>query len=365
MSTGAEDMEGSEEFAYNLRDYHYELPPELIAQRPWERRESCRLLVMDRSNGRLAHRRFHDLRDYLEPGDTLVVNDTCVVPARLAGIKDTGGRVELLVLDPYKDPELGLKEGYQCLVKAAKKPRPGSAISFKDGTSAEILSPLKEGKARVRFSGPEHLLQLLDRIGQVPLPPYIHRNGDGQASDDASSYQTVYARKPGAVAAPTAGLHFSQSLLADLSGSGVDIVTVTLHVGYGTFAPLRAEDIREHRMHSEYAEVGEESAEQIRKAGREGRRIVAVGTTVVRILEWVAMESGEVAPFSGFCSHYIYPGYRFRVVHSMITNFHLPESSLMLLVSAFAGREAVLNAYSEAVEKDYRFFSYGDAMLIL
>jgi S-adenosylmethionine:tRNA ribosyltransferase-isomerase len=358
-------MGGNLEIAYNLGEYDYALPPELIAQAPMERRESSRLLVLDRGSSLLAHHGFEGILRYLEPGDLMVLNDTRVVPARLMGSKETGGQVELLVLDPYKDPGLGSKEGYVCLVKASKGLRAGSVVSLRGGARAEVLSSAVDGKARVRFEGPDELLQLLGRIGEIPLPPYIRRNGAEPPCDDISSYQTVYACNPGAVAAPTAGLHFSRSLLDEIFAMSIELVKVTLHVGYGTFSPLRVEDIRLHRMHAEHAEVSEEAAGRIRAAKEQGRRIVAVGTTVVRILEWVARESGEVVPFRGPCEHYIYPGYRFSVVDGMITNFHLPKSSLLLLVSAFAGREAILDAYAEAVRKEYRFFSYGDAMLIL
>jgi S-adenosylmethionine:tRNA ribosyltransferase-isomerase len=268
-------------------------------------------------------------------------------------------------MDPYKEPDTGCREGYQCLVKAAKKPQSGSVIFLKGGVQGQILTPVTQGKAQIRFSNTQSLLSILEKIGEVPLPPYIRRNGNRALVDDVKKYQTVYARKPGAVAAPTAGLHFSQELMQELENKGVELLRVTLHVGYGTFSPIRAHDIRDHSMHAEYAEISVEAAERIEKARRQGRRIVAVGTTVVRILEWVACRSDEIAPFSGFCNHYIYPGYSFRVVGAMITNFHLPRSSLLLLVSAFAGRDTILNAYSEAVQNEYRFFSYGDAMLIL
>jgi S-adenosylmethionine:tRNA ribosyltransferase-isomerase len=313
----------------------------------------------------LEHRRFGDLPGYFRDGDLLVVNDTRVVPARLRGTKKTGGRVEMLVLDPYKSPEQGTEEGYTCLLKAAKHTRPDSIITLAGGIQAKVLASLPEGKAMVRFLLPDPLLDLLDRTGEVPLPPYIRRNGSPAPVDDAKAYQTVYARNPGAVAAPTAGLHFSESLLRELEHLGVQRTTVTLHVGYGTFAPIRVEDVRKHRMHSEYVEVNAAASQAVETAKREGRRVVAVGTTVVRTLEWVALRCGAVLPYAGLCDHYIYPGYEFRCVDAMITNFHLPQSTLLLLVSAFAGRERILHAYGEAVQRRYRFFSYGDAMLIL
>ncbi|MGV8074014.1 MAG: tRNA preQ1(34) S-adenosylmethionine ribosyltransferase-isomerase QueA [Syntrophobacteraceae bacterium] len=357
-------MEDSSEISYNLDDYNYDLPDELIAPAPASRRDGSRLLVLDRSRGEFEHRRFYEITDYLAPGDVLVVNNTRVVPARLFGTKESGGRAELLVLDPYKDPELGATDGYQCIIKTSKRPRAGGLIDFQNGARARIVAYLGDGKGVIQFQSEEPILSLLDRIGQVPLPPYIHRDGDAAPVDDRNSYQTVYASIPGAVAAPTAGLHFSQLILDALKSRGIDIVTVTLHVGYGTFAPLRVKDIRKHVMHPEYAEVSGEAAEQINSAEREGRRIVAVGTTVVRILEWASLQFGRITEFSGFCNHYIYPGYNFRIVDALITNFHLPKSTLLLLVSAFAGRDVVLNAYREAVQREYRFFSYGDAMFI-
>jgi S-adenosylmethionine:tRNA ribosyltransferase-isomerase len=293
------------------------------------------------------------------------LNDTKVVPARLSGTKETGGKVELLVAEPYKSFGNGNGENYQCMVKSSKPLRQDSLVTLQDGTLARVASSPKDGLASVCFLTDEPLLSLLERVGQVPLPPYIRRESEQAAIDDASLYQTVYALRPGAVAAPTAGLHFTRSVLQDLVAAGVETATITLHVGYGTFAPIRNEDIRTHRMHGEYVEISRGASEQIERARCEGRRILAVGTTVVRTLEWVACQCGAVKEFSGLCSHYIYPGVDFRVVSGMITNFHLPKSTLMLLVSAFAGRQKVLEAYREAVSREYRFFSYGDAMLIV
>jgi S-adenosylmethionine:tRNA ribosyltransferase-isomerase len=365
LSIGADTMGDRGGFTFQLEDYSYDLPSSLIAQCPAERREASRLLIVDRRTGRLEHRQFEDILMFLRPGDVLVVNDTRVVPARLFGTKESGGRVELLVLDPYKDADLGEREGYECLLKSAKRPRPGSVILLEDGFRAEVLAPVKEGRTRTRFISSEPLLDVLGRIGKIPLPPYIQRTDNGHRADDVTAYQTVYAQTPGAVAAPTAGLHFSRPLLERFAGCGVTLATVTLHVGFGTFAPVRTEDIRKHRMHSEYVEISSAAAKTINDAAREGRRIVAVGTTVVRALEWVAIKSGQVTSFSGLCDHFIFPGYRFRIIDSLITNFHLPKSTLLLLVSAFAGREEVLNAYQEAISRRYRFYSYGDAMLIL
>jgi S-adenosylmethionine:tRNA ribosyltransferase-isomerase len=360
---------------YCLEDYDYQLPPSLIAQVPSSKREASRLMVLDRWRNSIKHQQFEDLPEYLRAEDVLVLNDTRVVPARLLGSKETGGKVEILVMDPYKDPDTGYREGYQCLMKVSKPPRPGSVILFESGFRGEILGPVRDGKTWIRFLNPGvPLLSILEQIGEVPLPPYIQRQNEqvpcsgknsNQLVNDRNLYQTVYASKPGAVAAPTAGLHFSKELLRKLTSRGIELFWVTLHVGYGTFAPIRVRDIRDHSMHPEYAEIPCETAEHIERARQEGRRIVAVGTTVVRILEWMAHEFGTVIPFSGFCNHYIYPGYHFHVVKAMITNFHLPRSTLLLLVSAFAGRESILKAYHEAIQEGYRFYSYGDAMLIL
>lgn len=355
---------GGEEPAFHIDDYDYDLPESSIAQAPCAARSDSRLLVLDRSTGEVEHRSFQDMVALLRPGDLLVTNDTRVVPARLLGRKESGGRVELLVLNPLEIPEAGADEGHECLVKSSKHLRAGSIVHLEDGVRAEFVRPLGEGKARVRFLTSEPLLHVLDRIGCVPLPPYIRRDGMEAPVDDLAAYQTVYAAKPGAVAAPTAGLHFSHETLGRLLAAGIARASVTLHVGYGTFAPIRTQDIREHRIHSEYVEVSGDTAEVVERVRSSGGRIVAVGTTVVRTLEWAARKSGAVQAVSGLCDHYIYPGYRFRVIDAMITNFHLPQSTLLLLVSAFAGREAVLDAYREAIERGYRFFSYGDAMLI-
>jgi S-adenosylmethionine:tRNA ribosyltransferase-isomerase len=358
-------MEGRGEPNYDLDDYHYDLPEALIAQEPLEQRETCRLLVLRRSREILEHRRFDEICSYLRPGDVLVLNDTRVVPARLLGVKATGGKIELLVLEPFKPGEHNDGRTYSCLVKAAKPPKLHSRITLSNGLQAEIMTPPDEGRAQVRFLTSEPLSTLLEIVGQVPLPPYIHRNGMNSHCDDAAFYQTVYAREPGSVAAPTAGLHFSTGLLGELDQRGVEIVKITLHVGYGTFAPMRVKDVREHAMHPEYAEISRDAAQRITRAKSEGRRIIAVGTTSVRTLEYVALKEGTVTAFSGYCDLYIYPGFRFRIVDAMITNFHLPRSTLLLLVSALAGRKTILHAYNEAVREYYRFFSYGDAMLIL
>lgn len=358
-------MEGRDDYSFRLEDYDYDLPQELIAQFPTGRREKCRLLVLDRTRNDLRHSCFEDLRSFFDRGDLLVVNDTRVVQARLLGHKSSGGKVELLVLDPYKPPEKGASEGYCCLVKSSKGVRAGLTIELKEGVRARVVASLEDGKALVCFPGDCGLLEILDRIGEVPLPPYITRAGAPAPVDDQACYQTEYARTPGAVAAPTAGLHFTKGLMQDLKDEGIETAAITLHVGYGTFAPVRCEDIREHRIHSEFVEMDESAAEAINRAKRDRRHIVAVGTTVVRTLEWIHSRFGELRPFSGMCNHFIYPGYSFGVVDHVITNFHLPKSSLILLVSAFTGRSTILSAYREAINERYRFFSYGDAMLIL
>ncbi len=357
-------MAARRDVSFRLEDYDYDLPPELIAQRPAPAREHSRLLVLDRLSGAVGHSRFDRIGQLLRPGDLLVVNDTRVVPARLTGRKKTGGMVELLVLDPYKPLESGSLEGYCCLIKASKGFRTGQVIELSEGICAEVIAAPADGRAQVRFSGACGIVDILDRIGETPLPPYIERASGQAAVDDRICYQTEYARHPGAVAAPTAGLHFTKSLLNELTASGIRLAALTLHVGYGTFAPIRCSDIREHRMHPEFIEIGKQTADAVNRAMREQRRVVAVGTTVVRTLEWVHAREGEIIPFRGMCDHYIYPGCRFAVVDCMVTNFHLPKSSLILLVSAFAGRSRILSAYRDAVRERYRFFSYGDAMLI-
>ena len=358
-------MEGNTDPQYHLEEYDYALPASLIAQEPLAARARCRLLVLHRAAGIFEHQAFHKLPGYLRAGDVVVLNDTKVVPARLLGVKETGGKIELLVLEPFRSAKHDGGDAFTCLVKASKPPKPHSRVTLKGGLQAEILTPLEEGKARVRFLTSAPLPSILEQAGEVPLPPYIHRDGPGMQCDDAHCYQTVYAREPGSVAAPTAGLHFTAPLLQELAEHGVEIVHVTLHVGYGTFAPMRGEDIREHRMHPEYAQISSVSAERIARAKSEGRRIVAVGTTSARILEWVALKQGTVTSFCGYCDLFIYPGFQFQAVDALITNFHLPKSTLLLLVSAFAGRTTILDAYREAINANYRFFSYGDAMLIL
>jgi S-adenosylmethionine:tRNA ribosyltransferase-isomerase len=341
---------------FSLVNYGYELPPHLVAAHPATRREDARLLVLERATGERKHMRFRDLPGLLGAGDLLVLNDTRVIPARLCGRKASGGRVEFLLLSA---PNGSSECVCECLVKG--KPRLGSRVCLPGGIEAEVLGYLGPGRARVRLRSERPLAEALEEAGQVPLPPYIRREAE---PSDRERYQTVYAEQPGAVAAPTAGLHFSRELLDGLEGRGVEILKVTLHVGYGSFMPLRVQDIREHAIHSEPAEVSPETARRLGEARAAGKRVVAVGTTATRALEWAATEAGA-QPRRGECDLYIYPGYRFRVVEALITNFHLPESSLLVLVSAFAGRETILSAYREAIEAGYRFYSYGDSMLIL
>ena len=335
-------------------DFHYDLPSELIAQQPLPERTSSRLLVVNAAERAFQDRRFIDVVDYLQPGDLLIFNDTRVLPARLFGRKETGGAVEILI-----ERITGAHDALAQL-GVSKKPKPGSRILLESGGTLTVLG--REGEFyTLRLEGPEALEKLLLRQGRMPLPPYITREAE---ADDAERYQTVYARAPGAVAAPTAGLHFDAPLLSRLHEKGVEFGYVTLHVGAGTFQPIRAERLENHVMHREWLNVGAELVEKIRRARGAGRRVVAVGTTVVRALE-SALRDGQVQPFAGETQIFIFPGYRIASVDALITNFHLPESTLLMLVSAFAGRELMLEAYRHAVEQRYRFFSYGDAMLIL
>lgn len=365
-------MTGETNISYRLSDYDYELPEELIALEPSRRREESRLLVLKRCSGEIVHTVFREITGYLHPGDLLVLNDTKVVPARLYGRKETGGRVELLVLDPFLDPELASERGYECLVKASKPLKPGmpvNVISSREGEGHHesvvltVMEQSGEGTVRVKLPDGWNIMDLLEKFGEVPLPPYIRRSKT-PGPEDLERYQTVYARHPGAVAAPTAGFHFSEEILRELQNRGISITFVTLHVGYGTFEPVKTEDVRQHKMHKEWCEVSRETADLIGSTRRQGGRVIAVGTTVVRVLEGVVSQCSDF-PYRGFCDCYIVPGYRFKVVDAMVTNFHLPKSTLILLVSAFAGRDLILSAYREAIARRYRFYSYGDAMLIL
>jgi S-adenosylmethionine:tRNA ribosyltransferase-isomerase len=335
-------------------DFDFDLPPELIAQAPLERRSDSRLLVLDVAGGSKSDRRFDELPGLLREGDLLVFNDTRVLPARLYGRKDSGGAVEILIERVTGSHEARAQLG------VSKKPRPGGRIELADGSQVTVLG--REGEFfLLRFEVDEPLERLLGRLGEMPLPPYIERGAD---DSDMERYQTVFARQPGAVAAPTAGLHFDEALLERLRQRGVDTGYVTLHVGAGTFQPMRADDVRDHVMHREWLNVGAELVEKIRATRAAGGRVVAVGTTVVRALESATVE-GVLRPFAGETQIFIFPGYRITSIDALITNFHLPQSTLLMLVSALAGRDVILDAYRHAVEQRYRFFSYGDAMLIL
>lgn len=362
------------EDTFQLASYDFQLPEDRIAQRPCDRRDRSKLLILDCGSDRTEHRQFSDIVDYFLPNDVLVINNTKVFPARLFGRKESGGKVEALFL---AFPEIilarELDKGWfqveaDALVKSSKRPKPGSSLIFGPRMEASVLELLENGQVRLelryRPEKDKNLEDLFAQYGQIPLPPYIKRP-DGSTDEDVRRYQTKYARDTGSVAAPTAGLHFSEELLEKIRERGVVIVTITLHVGYGTFAPVRTADIRDHRIHSEYIRIPPETAETINDYKKYGSRIWAVGTTTARALEYTAHLNGEIAPFHGLCDMYIYPGYRFRVIDNLITNFHLPQSSLLFLVSALAGRERILQTYREAIDRDYRFFSYGDAMAIL
>ena len=337
-------------------DYYFDLPQELIAQDPLEDRAASRLLVMNTKTGEIEHRIFRDIKEYLRPGDTLVLNDTKVIPARLLGTKeDTGANVEILLLK-----RLGA-DRWETLVRPGKKLKPGARVTFGDGSlKAVILDILDEGNRLVKFDYEGIFEEILDRLGEMPLPPYITHK-----LEDKNMYQTVYAKYEGSAAAPTAGLHFTQELLDEIRAMGVNTAFVTLHVGLGTFRPVKVDDVTNHHMHSEWYQVSEEAAQLINKTHEEGHRVICVGTTACRTVESAADESGIVHAGSDDTSIFIYPGYRFKVMDGLITNFHLPESTLVMLVSAFAGRERVLGAYEEAIRLKYRFFSFGDAMFIV
>lgn len=340
-----------------LSDFDYHLPPELIAQRALPQRDQSRLLVLNRYSGKISHRFFRDIVDYLNPGDCLVLNETRVIPARLRGIKKVSGLKVEILLNRQLDADL-----WEVLAKPARRIKVGTQILFND-LEAEVVERCPGNRRQVRFNyRGEEFWSKLEHIGEIPLPPYIYRE-NGPLPEDREAYQTIYARSPGAVAAPTAGLHFTPELLDLIIQKGVKIARITLHVGLGTFQPVRSEDISSHQMASEYYEVGEEAAQIINTT--EGR-IIAVGTTTVRTLESTPSTNGvRVAPSVGLSNLFIYPPYHFQVVDGLITNFHLPKSTLLMLVSALAGREHILSAYQEAIREGYRFFSYGDAMLII
>lgn len=339
----------------DLHDFYYDLPQELIAQDPLDDRSSSRLLILDKESGSIKHEIFHNITEYLRPGDCLVINDTKVIPARLYGVrKDTGAKIEILLLKRKEN------DMWEVLVKPGRKAKPGTVISFGDGIlECEVKDIVDDGNRIIQFSYQGIFEEILDRLGQMPLPPYITHE-----LKDKNRYQTVYARHNGSAAAPTAGLHFTKELLEKIKETGVDIAHVTLHVGLGTFRPVKVQNIKEHHMHSEYYCIEQEEADKINNAKKNGGRIISVGTTSCRTLESAADENGYINASNGWTDIFIYPGYNFKVIDCLITNFHLPESTLLMLVSALAGREHIMRAYEEAVKDKYRFFSFGDAMFI-
>lgn len=339
----------------NTSDFYYDLPEELIAQTPAEPRDSSRLLVYHRQDGAIEHKIFRDIIDFLNPGDALVVNDTRVIPARLYGKKqDTGREVEFLLLNQLS------KDTWEIIMRPGKKLRIGDRVEFAEDLQAEILEKKEDGVTRVKFYFEGLFEPLLERYGNMPLPPYIT-----QRLEDRQRYQTVYAKENGSAAAPTAGLHFTPELMEKIRQKGIDIIPVLLHVGLGTFRPVKVENVENHKMHSEYYSISADSARRINETRKKGGRVIAVGTTSVRTLESVADEEGNIREQSGNTEIFIYPGYRFKCVDALITNFHLPESTLLMLISAFMGKEQALDLYRLAVQERYRFFSFGDAMLIL
>ncbi|MCI9284056.1 MAG: tRNA preQ1(34) S-adenosylmethionine ribosyltransferase-isomerase QueA [Lachnospiraceae bacterium] len=339
----------------NVKDFYFELPQELIAQDPLEDRAASRLLVMSKETGEIEHRTFRNITEYLRPGDCLVINDTKVIPARLFGIKeDTGAKIEVLLLKRRE------KDIWETLVKPGKKSRPGATLVFGEGLlKGTVLEVVEEGNRLIQFQYKGIFEEVLDQLGQMPLPPYITHQ-----LQDKNRYQTVYARQAGSAAAPTAGLHFTQELLKQIEEMGVKVARVTLHVGLGTFRPVKVDNVLDHHMHSEFYEVSEEEAKKINQTKALGGRVICVGTTSCRTLESATGEDGILKAGSGWTEIFIYPGYRFKILDGLLTNFHLPESTLVMLVSALAGREQVLHAYEEAIGERYRFFSFGDAMFI-
>lgn len=339
----------------DVKDFDYDLPEELIAQDPLEDRSSSRLMVLDKKTGEVHHKHFTDILEYLHPGDCLVINNTKVIPARLFGAKEgTQAKIEVLLLK-RKENDI-----WETLVKPGKKAKPGTRIIFGDGLlTGEVIDVVEEGNRLIQFHYEGIFEEILDQLGQMPLPPYITHQ-----LKDKNRYQTVYAKYDGSAAAPTAGLHFTEELLQKVKDMGVEIAEVTLHVGLGTFRPVKVENVLDHHMHSEFYMVSQEAADKINAAKDRGNRVIAVGTTSTRTLEAASDEKGRLRETSGWTDIFIYPGYQFKVIDALITNFHLPQSTLVMLVSALAGREQVLNAYQIAVQEKYRFFSFGDAMLI-
>jgi len=348
-----------------LQDFNYRLPKELIAQHPPEKRDSSRLMVLDRTSRDIEHTSFHEITRFLKKGDLLVANDTRVVPARLYGKKDTGGWVELFLLNPLENGAEG-SQVWECLLKSRRNINACSTIFFTDELTAEVLGTTGSGTWNVRLVYEGEFETIIDKLGNTPLPQYIKRDRSSEhEGSDRERYQTVYAKNSGAVAAPTAGFHFTGPLISTIREKGADIVFVTLHVGYGTFQSIRGEVVEQHRMHREYFNIDKETAAAVNKARSENRRVIAVGTTTTRVLETVARHNGSAQSGRGYTDLFIYPGYDYKSVDALITNFHLPKSSLLMLVCAFAGKAFILDAYRQAIERKYRFFSYGDAMLIL
>ena len=339
----------------DLKDFNYDLPEELIAQDPLEDRSSSRLMVLHKDTGRIEHKIFRDIIDYLNPGDCLVINDTKVIPARLMGIKeDTGAAIEVLLLKRNAD------DVWECLVKPGKKARTGARIIFGEGLLVgEIVDVIEDGNRMIKFHYEGIFEEILDKLGQMPLPPYITHK-----LQDKNRYQTVYAKNEGSAAAPTAGLHFTKELLEKIKEKGVNVVSITLHVGLGTFRPVKVDKIEEHHMHTETFNISKEAADTINRTRAAGGRVIAVGTTSCRTLESAAADDGTIPARSGDTDIFIYPGYKFKAIDCLITNFRLPESTLIMLVSALAGRDNIMNAYETAVKERYRFFSFGDAMFI-
>ncbi|MFG6318598.1 MAG: tRNA preQ1(34) S-adenosylmethionine ribosyltransferase-isomerase QueA [Clostridia bacterium] len=337
-----------------VEEFNYELPKELIAQTPYDKRDEARLMVLDKENKTIEHKVFKDVLEYLKPGDCLVINDTKVIPARIYGKKDTGANVEFLLLKNLGNDE------WEAMVRPGNKLKVGSKVEFGKGIlKAEILEIMPGGNRKVKFEYEGIFNEILDQIGLMPLPPYIT-----ETLKDKDKYQTVYAKYEGSSAAPTAGLHFTEELLQKIKEMGVEIAKVTLHVGIGTFRPVKVENVEEHEMHSEHFYIKAEEAEKINKAKKNGNRVIAVGTTSCRVLESVADENGFVKEIEADTSIFIYPGYKFKCIDNLITNFHLPESTLIMLVSSLAGKDFIMQAYNEAVKEKYKFFSFGDAMII-
>ena len=338
-----------------VEDFDYNLPEELIAQTPLKKRDSSRLLVLDKKTGNIEHKKFTDIIDYLEKGDTLVLNDTKVLPARLIGIKEeTNAVIEVLLLKNIENDD------WECLVKPARRIKVGTIVSFGEGKlKAECIKEADEGIRHFRLLYDGILMEILDELGTMPLPPYIH-----EKLEDQSRYQTVYAKEIGSAAAPTAGLHFTKELLKKIEDKGINIAFITLHVGLGTFRPVSVEKVEDHEMHSEYYQMSKEVADLLNKTRENNKKIISVGTTSTRTLETIMTKYNEFRECSGWTNIFIYPGYKFKGIDNLITNFHLPKSTLVMLVSALAGRENILNAYSEAIKEKYRFFSFGDAMYI-